>query len=395
MAKEMTEEAAFFCPMLKANGYGHGAVPLAKALMEEGVCHLGLLNIEEALPIVAQQQHISKTSRIATEALPIVSKQKTRPDILIFGVRHSSEELLWGVRNHLVFVCSNTHDLQRLAGLKRRVRIHLKFDTGFSRLGFSLSQGPKLKAFLKDHSQIQLEGLATHLIAGEEIGDLNSPSAKQLKDFLQLKKLFPGVLLHALNSAGLIARFVHRQNRWLGLGARPGISLYGEKPHIVFNETEENTLQAKKTWANLGLFPVSCLKSHIVEIREVPKGKLVSYGGEWKAKRKSKIAVVPLGYGDGFLKSPGSQREVLFRGQRSVIAGAICMDFFMLDITDALKEGSAPARPDEEVVIFGKQKSAFLSPQDQARLANSSVYELFCRISPRIPRIYTSPLDFA
>ena len=131
-----------------------------------------------------------------------------------------------------------------------------------------------------------------------------------------------------------------------------------------------------------------------MEIREVPKGKLVSYGGEWKAKRKSKIAVVPLGYGDGFLKSPGSQREVLFRGQRSVIAGAICMDFFMLDITDALKKDSAPAQPAEEVVIFGKQKGAFLSPQDQARVANSSVYELFCRISPRIPRVYTS-LDFA
>lgn len=351
---------SFFCPMIKADAYGHGAVPVTKTLLEAGVGQVGVISASEAWPI-----------RELVEDM----------DILVFGPVLNKEDLSWIVEEKLVLVCSNWQDLKSLAQFEKPSRIHLKFDTGFSRLGFYLSSAEKLYNFLKDNPKIQLEGLATQLVSGEELGDKKSFSFYQIKQFATLKQIFPYQKFHVLNTAALMASFVHGDK--IVFGARPGIGLYGVKPEIVFKDSE-----AKKKWKNLSFFPVSSLKSYVVAAHHLKKGDSVSYGGTWKASRPSQIAAVSLGYGDGLLRSFGSSGKVLLRGKERSVVGAVCMDFFMIDVTDLDREGEIPVQIGEEVVVFGRQGKTFLSPQAQAECAGTISYELFSRLGSRIDRVY-------
>ena len=224
---------------------------------------------------------------------------------------------------------------------------------------------------------MELEGIGTHLVSGEELGDNNSFSSFQLQKFLDLIRFFPNTKNHILNSSALISQFVHSDSS--NLGARPGISLYGIKPKVFFQNSK-----AEEKWNQLQLRPVSCLKSRIVSVQELSKGAPVSYEARWKAPRKSKIATVSLGYADGFLRALDKKREVLFRGKKRPVIGAICMDFFMIDLTDedkAIELG-------EEVIIFGADKQASLSAEEQAEAINTIPYELFTNIGSRVERLY-------
>ncbi len=350
----------FFCPMVKADAYGHGAIPVTKTLLSIGVKQVGVISVGEAWAVRELVEDI---------------------DILIFGPVLNKEDLSWAVEEKLILVCSNWLDLESLSQYGKPCRIHLKFNTGFSRLGFDLSSVEKLDIFLKDNPQIQLEGLATQLVSGEELGDKESFSFCQTEELSKLHKVFSCSNFHALNTSALIADFVHGGN--VHFGARPGIGLYGIKPE-VFLKNEK----AKPKWENLFLAPVSCLKSYIVGMHELNKGDPVSYGACWKASRPSQIATVSLGYGDGFLRNSNSIREVLFRGKRSPVVGAVCMDFFMIDVTDFANKREKPVQIGEEVVIFGRQGQTFLCPQDQAFKSGSIVYEFFCRLGPRVERVY-------
>ena len=357
--KNLTGDS-FFCPMVKADAYGHGAVPVTKALFEVGVRQVGVISASEAWPI-----------RELAEDM----------DILIFGPVLNKEDLSWIVEEKLVLVCSNWQDLKSLTQSKKPSRIHLKFNTGFSRLGFDLHSAKMLCSFLKDNPQIQLEGLATQLVSGEELGDKKSFSFYQIKQFAELKKIFSCQNFHALNTSALMASFVHGEKTICG--ARPGIGLYGVKPAILFTNNK-----AEKKWKDLSCLSVSSLKSYVVAVHQLKKGDFVSYGGAWKASRPSQIATVSLGYGDGFLRSFGSFREVLLRGKKRSIVGTVCMDFFMIDVTDFNEEEGSPIQIGEEVLIFGEQKESFLSPQSQAEKAGTISYEVFSRLGPRIDRIY-------
>ena len=352
-------EDSFFCPMVKADAYGHGAVPVTKALLELGVKQVGVISASEAWSI-----------RELVEDM----------DILIFGPVLNKEDLSWIIEEQLVLVCSNWQDLKYLAQYKNPSRIHLKFNTGFFRLGFDLNSAEKIFYFLKDNSQIQLEGLSTQLVSGEELGDKESFSHYQIKQFTELKKIFSCQKIHALNTSALLSSFVHEEKNICG--ARPGIGLYGVKPEILFKNKK-----AEDKWKNLPFLPVSSLKSYIVAVHQLKKGDFVSYGGNWKASRPSQIATVSLGYGDGFLRSFGSFREVLLRGKKRSVVGTVCMDFFMIDVTDFYKR-EEPIQLGEEVIIFGTQKEISLSPQNQAEYAGTISYELFSRLGPRVDRVY-------
>ena len=351
---------SFFCPMVKADAYGHGAVSVTKALLEAGVKQVGVISANEAWPI-----------REFVEDM----------DILVFGPVLNKEDLSWIMEEKLVLVCGNWLDLKSLAQFKEPSRIHLKFDTGFSRLGFALHSAKKIYNFLKDNPQIQLEGLATQLVSGEELGDKDSFSFHQIEQFSALKKLFSCQNLHALNTVALISYFAHGTKQRLGV--RPGIGLYGVKPSVFFHSE-----RAEKQWKDLSLPPVSSLKSYIVDLHQLKKGDPVSYGGHWKAPRPSQIATLSLGYGDGFLRSFGFLREVLFRGKKRYVVGSLCMDFAMIDVTEECNTEEAPVRIGEEVVIFGRQKKAFLCPQAQAKSSGSIAHELFSRLGARVERVY-------
>ncbi|MBC6415783.1 MAG: alanine racemase [Bdellovibrionales bacterium] len=346
-------QGEFLCPMVKADAYGHGMLAMTKLLIEEGIKQVGVVSLDEAC---------------------LIRKNYSKIDILIFAPLFNKNDLLEALQENVILVCCSWKELKLLAELKKKIRIHLKFDTGFSRLGFSPKDFPKLLAFLKDHPHIKLEGIASHLIAGEELSDKESQSFKQIQLFLELKEKIPNIKYHILNSSGIISQYVNELN--FKLGVRPGITLYGIKPKVLIKDSK-----ALSKWDNLALTLSSCLKSQIVALRTLSKGDSVSYGAYWKAEQDTTIATVSLGYADGLMRSFGKKRKVLFRGKKRPIVGTICMDFFMI----ALQKEDQEVQLGEEVIIFDSQS---LSPEEQAENIDTISYELFCSLSSRVKRIY-------
>ena len=348
----------FFCPMVKAQGYGHGIVSVTGALLATGVKQVGVVAVSEA--------------RMLRNALP------DAPDILIFGPILNQEDLDWGQKNRCVPVINNWNDLKYLAK-KNSSRVHIKFNTGFSRLGFEVSEAEKLKNFFLKYSHIKVEGICSQLLSGEELGQKTSASYGQMEKMRHLVPLFPVKNSHLFNTAALLSSACHGEK--IDFGSRPGIGLYGVKPKIVCSGTE-----AENRWKQISLKPASTLKSRVVGVHKLEKGEAVSYEGTWQAKRPSVIAVVSIGYGDGFPRTLSSpQGFVLFRGTRVPVVGRVCMDFFMIDVTNV--RGANPGLG-EEVVIFGTQKKATLSPEEQAEKASTIPHELFVRLGDRVKREY-------
>ncbi|MCY4513099.1 MAG: alanine racemase [Bdellovibrionales bacterium] len=350
--------ANFFCPMVKTQGYGHGIVPVTQALFAVGVEQVGVVAVSEA--------------RALRKALP------NTLDILVFGPVLNKEDLDWLYENKCVLVANNWKDLEYWSK-KGPSRIHVKFDTGFSRLGFHISEAEILKTFFIKHPHIRAEGLCSQLLSGEELGQETSASYRQMERMEHLISLFSFKANHLFNTAALLSSVCYGGK--MNFGSRPGIGLYGIKPKIIFTGIER-----EKKWKEISLKPTSSLKSRIVGVHKLEKGEAVSYEGTWKAGRSSIIVVVSLGYGDGFPRALSSpQGSVLFRGKIVPVAGRVCMDFFMVDVTDV--GGSFPILG-EEVVIFGTQEAMTLSPEEQAEKASTVSHELFVRLGDRVKRHY-------
>ena len=352
----------FFCPMIKTDAYGHGLLPVAKTLVSAGVRQVGVGSVSEA-------RRIRKT-------LP-----PARWDILVFHPVLNQGDMNWLYENRCVPVINNWSDLENWAK-KPSPRLHIKFDTGFSRLGFPPAEAEALKSFFRKHPRLRVEGLCSHLTDNEELANRHSLSRLQVKKMKSLAPLFPGGKNHLYNTAGLFSRVCH--NRTVDFGVRPGIGLFGVRPRVAFRSKTAET-----RWKALSLKPVSTLKGRVTAFCKLKKGETVSYNGTWRAKRPSVTALVSLGYGDGLprlLSFPGGR--ALFRGKIFPVAGRVCMDFFMLDVTGA---GAPLPSLGEEVVIFGKQNEGFLSPEFQAEKADTLPHELFVRLGGRVRRKYISP----
>ena len=417
-------EGRFFCPMVKTDAYGHGAIPVTKALREAGALFVGTVSAEEA-----RQIH---------ETLP------DPPNILVFGPVSNLEEWEWiasarrrsGGKTCLP-VISNYEDLECAKKAAARTQktakealfpIHLKFDAGFSRLGFAVNEAEKVQAFLKNAPLLKLEGIALQLTEGAEAGLPGTVSFYQRKMLRELRLFFKAPTAHSLNTAALFAL-----TKPIGGPARPkrasGGPLAGEPAsggRQGAGDARAGAAGGGSTGggsadggpadggpASGGFFPdkaddgarpgiglygpfipacdlqiASSLKACIVNIRQIKKGAAVSYSGTWRATRDSVIATVSLGYGDGLLKTLSNKGRVLYRGRLCPLIGQICMDFFMTDITDAAKEGPPP-RTGEEVLIFGSQMGKSFSAADQAALAGALPHELFAGLGRRVRRIYT------
>ena len=346
----------FFCPMVKTQSYGHGIVPVTRALFSSGVKQVGVVAVSEARAL----------RRALSGSL----------DILLFGPVLNQEDLDWLCENRCVPVVNNWGDLESLKG---RCRIHIKFNTGFSRLGFEISEAEKLKNFCAKHPHLKVEGICSQLLSGEELSRKTSASYRQVEKMKDMASLFSVKKNHLFNTAALLSSVCHGEGE--SLGSRPGIGLYGVKPKITFASEAAET-----KWRKISLKPVSTLKSRVVGVHRLKKGEMVSYEGTWKAARPSVILVVSLGYGDGFPRALSFPHgRVLFRGKAVPVAGRVCMDFFMADVTDVA--GPFPT-PGEEVVIFGTQKGVFLSVEEQAERASTLPHELFVRLGERVERKY-------
>jgi alanine racemase len=217
---------------------------------------------------------------------------------------------------------------------------------------------------LKKYSRLKMTGVMTHLAQADET--FEGATAEQFKVFSQVKNLveetFPGTaVFHIANSAAILGERVGPQD-W----ARPGIMLYGANPH-------------PRLVAGRRLRPVMTLETEILSLKQIPQGVAVSYGGDWVAPRPSRIAVLPIGYADGYLRSLSNRGQVLIEGRTYPVVGRVCMDLTMVDVTEA-----PSAHLGSKVLLWG----AGLPVEAVAQAAGTISYELLCSVSPRVSRFF-------
>jgi alanine racemase len=331
--------------VVKADAYGHGAVPVARAL--EPLCNaLAVSLVEEGLEL-----------RAAGVRAPIVVLGA------YYGAHHADV-----LAHRLTPVVYEHGDLERFAAAAarrgRRADVHLKIDTGMSRLGFSTETVPRLLERMAALPSLRLAGLCTHFASADlPDGSLTREALARFEQCLASARAagFEGLVNHAANSAAAV-RF--REARLDAV--RPGLALYGAMPstHVAL----------------AGLEPALRLTTRIMSVHDIAPGATVSYGGLWRASRPSRVATLPIGYADGYPRHVRDAR-VLVRGARVPIVGAVCMDMLMVDVTDV-----PGARDGDLVTLVGADGGELITVDDLARWAGTVSYEILCGISKRVPR---------
>lgn len=331
--------------MVKANAYGHGAVAVSRVLAGEGASIFGVASVEEGIEL---------------------RKGGIVQPILCLGgsLGASSADLAEYSLSPVIF---NEESIRYLSHGGIKLPVHLKVDTGMGRLGILPRELKTLLGHLKKTQDLELKGVMTHLARADELEEGNVP--EQFKIFEQVEKTvleagFDCPVFHVANSAALIKGKLEGTNL-----VRPGIALYGAYPH-----------PSMKT--QIDLKPVMSWKSEIISLKEVPAGTPISYGGTFVTKRTSKIAVIPVGYADGFSRLFSNRGEVLVRGRRVPVAGRVCMDLTMLDVTELKEVGLG-----DEVVLLGRQKEEEIRAEELADKIGTISYEIFCAVSSRVPRL--------
>lgn len=344
----------FFCPMIKDNAYGHGDIEVATALSQENIKRVGVALVEEGIRL---------------------RKSGIKIPILVFGFMNL-ETLKECSEHDLIPVISSQESLDLLSKDKKN-KIHLKFDTGMARLGFSRGEARGVLEQILANKSIEVEGICTHFLNSEDSTDTSGITARQMKLFSEIEKTFEGKFRysHCMNSGALVSEFqgtedYHKNKNFLG--ARPGISIYGYAPNVFDIRAD--------------LKPVMSLHSSIIQIRNILKNETVSYGGIWKAQRDSIVGTVCMGYGDGYPRNFSNNASVLFRGQRIPVIGRVCMDYILVDLTDFKNE--ATLKVGEEITAWGYQGRNILSAEDLAKNTNTISLEILTRVSNRIPRSY-------
>ena len=359
--KKLAGDNRFICPMVKANAYGHGDLEVAKHLENNGVTHLGVCLIEEGLRL---RNDGIKTKILVFRGFDKQGAQK------IFDAQMTPVISTWDQITALESVADDP------------IKVHLKFNTGMARLGFALTEVEKLRTYFKNSKKLKLKAVLSHFYAGEDAIFTDGHSAAQAQKLSDVHCFFKGddVWAHLLNSGGIASlaepevrnnpeHFLHKTN-W---GFRPGLMLYGYSP--------------SETLKSMNLKPVMTFKSVVNNIREAQVGETVSYGATWKAQRPSTIAVVPVGYADGVHRLLSNRGKALFAGKEVPIIGRICMDFLMLDVTDAVQNSNVKNFNEEEVILFGyDQAGNFLSAEVAAKAAETIAWEVLTSVGERVPR---------
>ncbi|MCB0365126.1 MAG: alanine racemase [Bdellovibrionaceae bacterium] len=362
--KSLQHQGEFLCPMVKCNGYGHGALSVSHWLVEDGVDALGVALVEEGLEL--------RRGGIANA------------QVLVFGVLpETAASCLQD--NGLTPVVSTLEELKFLAKAckgRSAFSIHLKIDTGMHRLGFEWASLPMVRQVLVQNPSLQVTGICTHLACAEDMGQAGSMSVKQLELFQQVggQLGLSGVGKHILNSTALVSRKFLPDNQkvqWANLGARPGISLYG-----CFDDYQSLNAQGQ-AWVDANLRPVMTLVAELVMTKRLNPGESVSYGATWTAKVPTIVGVVGLGYGDGYPRRFSNVGTVLCRGNRVPVIGRVCMDYTLIDLGEFALD-SHP-KPGDEVIFFGDAEKK-ISALDLAQSAGTISYEIFTGISARVPR---------
>jgi alanine racemase len=334
--------------VVKANAYGHGAVPVAEALERAGATMLACADIEEAVTL--------RRAGIGVE-------------ILVFGALGISD--VSGIFEHRLTPTISTPSagraLQAAAAARGvRLRYHLKIDTGMNRLGLRYDNLPRTLPELMASENLELDGLYTHFATADNPDSPLMEEQRTRFERVRAQLAADGVrprLVHAANSAALL-----RDSRvWYDL-VRPGLLLYGVVPPPLAS--------------TLPLRPALSLHSRLVAVKHIRAGEIVSYGARFVAERPTRIAVVPAGYADGLDTRLEGRGSALVRGRRARVVGAVCMDMLMLDITDI------EAYPGDDVVFLGTQGDDRIEVREMASEIGTIPWEILCRLGSRIERRY-------
>lgn len=338
----------FFCPMVKANAYGHGDVQVVQALEKKGCARFGVGLVEEGVRLR--------------------EKGQIRSEILVFGFsgQDSAQELLHRCMTPVVSDFSQLEVLE--ASATAAITIHLKINTGMNRLGFQETEIPRLVEKLRASKKIKVIGLCTHLMTSEDLADAQGVSQEQIRLFKKILPQFSSFqvpYLHVYNSSGA-AKVLEMADyaKSHAYGLRTGIGLYG--------------LLACRSGLQKQLQPVMRLKSKIVAVQKVAKGKAVSYGGTWVASRDSVVGIVPMGYADGIPTQLSNQGVVHIGNKFFPVIGRVCMDYTLIDATDLIQPLG------QSIEFFGMSYTAL----DVAQKAGTIGYDVLTRISERVPRLF-------
>ncbi|WQV82704.1 alanine racemase [Helicobacter pylori] len=354
--KSIVPKDACVMAVVKANAYGAGALKASEIFLQEGANYLGVATLDEALEL---RYHFSKT--------PIL--------ILGYSPNANASMLIDNDLSVMVFSLEQAEIFSQMAlKAKKRLKIHLKIDTGMHRLGLE----PNFKSIeiikkIRALKGLEIEGIFTHLSNAD--ANIKTHAKNQMKAFNAfleqlLNQKIEFQYRHAYNSAGILSLCNGNENRFLNL-YRPGIMLYGFYPSNEMKESSQTILKN-----------VISLKARIVQIKRVKKGEFIGYGEHFYTNEETLVGVLALGYADGLVRALGNRIQVAINNQLAPLIGKVCMDqcFVKLNNIEA-KEG-------DEVILFGDKSAKANDASEIATLLNTIPYETISTLSKRLERVY-------
>jgi alanine racemase len=345
--------------VVKAQGYGHGAAPIARAALEAGATGLGVALVEEGIEL--REAGIDAPILVLSEPVPAAA-----PSVVAHGL------------TPVVYTIAGVDALAKAVadgGAHEQLAVHLKVDTGMHRVGCNADDAVDLAAQVLDRPELGLAGVCTHLAVADEPG--NPYTAEQLARF--------DAVLDALRARGLPTGTVHAANTAAAIDwpaarydmVRVGIGVYGIAP-------------ADELEGRVALRPAMAVKARVSHVKLVPEGTRLSYGLRYETTRATRIATVPIGYADGVPRElPQRGGEAIVHGHRCPMAGTVTMDQLMLDV------GDLPVEVGDEVVLIGRQGGEEITAASWARAMGTIAYTIVCGIGPRVPRVYLASGDDA
>ncbi|GAA7302696.1 alanine racemase [Helicobacter pylori] len=354
--KSIVPKDAHIMAVVKANAYGAGAIKASEIFLQEGANYLGVATLDEALEL---RSHFSKT--------PIL--------ILGYSPNSNASMLIDNDLSAMIFSLEQAEVFSQMAlKSQKRLKIHLKIDTGMHRLGLE----PNFKSIeiikkIRALKGLEVEGIFTHLSNAD--AKIKTHAKNQMKAFNAfLEQLFNQKIefqyRHAYNSAGVLSLCNGNENRFLNL-YRPGIMLYGFYPSNGMKETCPTILKN-----------VISLKAQIVQIRRVKKGEFIGYGEHFYTNEETLVGVLALGYADGLMRALGNRIQVAINNQLAPLIGKVCMDQCFV------KLNNIQAKEGDEVILFGDKSAKANDASEIAALLNTIPYETISTLSKRLERVY-------
>lgn len=334
--------------VVKADAYGHGAVPVARALATGGAFAFGVATVEEAVEL-----------RGGGVSAPV---------LVLGGVYSRSHDEVVG--NELEAVVFDGGEVGRFAEAARRLGkkalVHVKVDTGMARLGVAPDGLLDLLGAIRRFPEVEVRGLLTHLASADEPDVM--PTHAQLLRFATCLSAVEAAgarppRVHVANTAGAL-RFPNSRYDLV----RSGLALYGALPSPAVPDP--------------GLMPALSIRTRVAAVRTVKSGDPVGYGGLWRAPRASRIATLPVGYADGYSRRLSNRASVLLRGRRAPVVGAVAMDMILVDASESGADAG------DSVTLIGEADGERIRVEELAAWAETIPYEILCALGRRMPRVY-------